>query len=103
MQAEETAARPDGRRLKLAALLGAAVLAIPGAGIVSNAFAAEGGSGSSSTEQQQQAPADGEAFPVQTQDENAPDGRDCPEENGGSGSGSGAGNGESGTSADTAL
>jgi hypothetical protein len=103
MQPKETAARPDRRRLKLAALLGAAVLAIPGAGIVSNAFAAEGGSGSPST--QQQAPADGEAFPVQTQDENAPDGRDCPEENGGSGNGngSGRGSGESGTSADTAL
>ena len=32
MQPEETAARPDRRRLKLAALIGAAVLAIPGAG-----------------------------------------------------------------------
>ena len=96
MQPEETATRPDRRRLKVAALLGAAVLAVPGAGIVSNAFAADGGSGSSST--QQQAPASGDATPVQTQDDGTPDRRDCPEEDG-----SGSGNSESGSSADTAL
>ena len=69
------------------------MLAVPGAGIVSNAFAADGGSGSSST--QQQAPASGDATPVQTQDDGTQDRRDCPKEDGGSG--------QSGTSADTAL
>ena len=81
-------------------MLGAAALAIPSAAIVSSAVAADGDSGSSST--QQQAPSGYPGVPAQAQDENAPDGRDCPREEG-SGSGGSSESSGSAPSADTAV
>jgi hypothetical protein len=105
MHSEERTPRPSHGKLKIAAVLGAAALAVPGAGIVGNAIAA---GGDSAPAPQHQAPGPGIAAPVQAQDEDGrdrggPDGRDCPEKDG-SGGGSGSGGSGSGvTSADTAV
>ena len=73
-------------KLKTAGLLGAAVMAIPGAGLITNAMAADGGSSSSTTTVQQEQP-----------DRQRPDREDCPEKDGrGGGSGSGSGSSSSG-------
>ena len=65
-------------KLKIAGLLGAAVLAIPGAGLIGNAVAADTSSSpSTTTVQQEQAPPG---------DQQRPDREDCPEKEGGSGS-----------------
>ena len=66
----------DKRKARLAAILGAAVLAIPGGALVSNALAADGASAD--------APA---STPIQQEDQ-GPD-RDCPEKDGSGGQGSG--------------
>jgi hypothetical protein len=102
MHPDDTTTEPQRRgRVKLAAVLGAAALAIPGGAMIGNAFAADGGSSGSSTTQQQQPAADGATVPVQAQDDDpGRDGRDCPKDEGGSGSGEGGGSG-SGTNPDT--
>jgi hypothetical protein len=79
-------------KLKLAGLLGAAVLAIPGAGLITNAVAADG---TSSTTTEQQAP---QLEPTQgSGDQQRPDRDDCPEKDG-QNDGSGSDGGGSGTS-----
>jgi hypothetical protein len=84
-------------KLKLAALAGAAVMVVPGAGLIQNAVAAGGATGSATTEQQ--AP---ELVPTQTQQQEQPDRprpEDCPEKDGQGGGGSGSGSsGDSGAS-----
>ena len=111
MDEENTTSRPDSsrRRLKIAGIATVALLAVPGGAVISNAFAADGGSASTTPAQPTQSQG-----PAQSQD-SAPQGRgegdgrgdhgDCPgkggEGQGGSG-GSGGGSGESGT-ADTAY
>jgi hypothetical protein len=83
-------------KLKLAGLLGAAVLAIPGAGLITNAVAADGSSSSTTTEQE--APLFEPAQSDEQQpDQPRPDRADCPEKDG-DGSGSGGNGGSSGTS-----
>ena len=102
MHPDDTTTEPQGRgRLRLAAVLGAAALAVPGGAMIGNAFAADGSSSGSSTTQQQPA-ADPAATPVQDQDQDGPGrgGRDCPKDQGGGGSGAGSGSG-SGTTPDT--
>ena len=70
-------------KVKLAALLGAAVLAVPGAAVVGNAVAADGSSSAA------QAPALTPVQDSQPEQQERPD-RDCPEK-GGSGSSASAG------------
>ena len=78
-------------KLRLAGVLGAAALAVPGAALVSSAVAADGG-GSSSSQTTQQAPPEDPGFaPIQEsqpdrQPQDRPD-RDCPKDRDGSGSG----------------
>jgi hypothetical protein len=91
MDADQTTPTTTGgnRRLKLAAVLGAAALALPGGALIGNAFASDGGS--STTAPSQQAPAD-PGFVQEGQqpdDERRPDGRDCPKDRQGNGGGSG--------------
>lgn len=93
-------------RMRLAAVLGTAVLAIPGGFAIGNAFAADGsGSSSPSTPSTQQQPADSQALPARDeardQDGGGPDGRDCPKDQGGGGSGSGSGGSGGTTTPDT--
>jgi hypothetical protein len=105
MDQDNTANR---RRLKVAGIAAAAVLAVPGGMAISNAFAADGGS----------TPSSPTAVPVQTQGDPQPygdgaqppadrggapgDRRDCPPGEGGSGSGDGDGaQGSSGSTAYT--
>ena len=93
-------------RVRLFAVLGVAVMALPGAGLIGNAVAADGGSSSSTTTQQ--AP---DFAPTQsTQEQQQPDrdrgGKLCPEKDGegsGSGSGSGDSSGSSTNPSGTAL
>ncbi len=89
MDEENTTSRPDSsrRRLKIAGIATVALLAVPGGAVISNAFAADGGSASTTPAQPTQ------SRPAQAQDP-APRGDhgDCP----GMG-GSGSGSGESGT------
>jgi hypothetical protein len=117
MDEENTTSRPDSsrRRLKIAGIATVALLAVPGGAVISNAFAADGGSAATTPAQPTQSQG-----PAQTQD-SAPQGQgdgdgqgprgdhgDCPgkggEGQGGSG-GSGSGSGESGSTgtADTAY
>ena len=69
-----------GGKARLAAVLGAAALAIPGGMLVGNAFAAGGESGATT------APIQQIQDPYAPAQDERPDGRDCPEEEGGGGS-----------------
>jgi hypothetical protein len=104
MDQDNTANR---RRLKVAGIVAAAVLAVPGGMAISNAFAADGGSPSSSPT----------AVPVQSEGSPQPygDGAQPPADRGGApgdrgdcppgegGSGSGGGDGAQGSSGSTAY
>jgi hypothetical protein len=85
MDADQTA--DSRRRMKLVAVLGAALLALPGGFAIGNAFAADGSSEASTSTIQQE----------QDDDADRPD-RDCPKEDGGDSGGEG-----SGTSTTTSL
>ena len=76
----------DSHKAKLAAVLGTAALAIPGGMLVSTAFAAgDDSSGGTTTDVPVQQTQD----PYAPSQEERPDGRDCPNEDGGNaGSGS---------------
>lgn len=95
MDAEETQGPEPRRRMKLAAALGVAALALPGGALIGNAFAAGDGAGTTAPAVQE-APADPGFAPVQESDPL------CPEDEGGAGSGDSEGS-SSGTSAETAL
>jgi len=106
MDEENTTSRPDGsrRRLKIAGIATVALLAVPGGAVISNAFAADGGSASTTPAQPTQSqPAQAQAPAPQGRGEGDGQGPrgdhgDCPGMGGsGSGSGSGGGSGESGT------
>jgi len=101
----------DADKRRLAAVLGAAALALPGGALVGNAIAADGGTGSG-TSTTQEVPADPGLAP--TQDEAQPDqprgdDPDCPKRDGEGAGGSGSGSSDdsgsgSGTSTEgTAL
>jgi hypothetical protein len=64
MDEENTTSRPDSsrRRLKIAGIATAALLAVPGGAVISNAFATDGGSTSSTPAQPSQ------SQPAQVQD-----------------------------------
>jgi hypothetical protein len=116
MDEENTTSRPDSsrRRLKIAGIATVALLAVPGGAVISNAFAADGGSPSTAPAQptQSRQPAQSQDSARQERgegDRQGPRGDhgDCPgkgEGQGGSG-GSGSGTGESGGTgtADTAY
>ena len=88
----------DADKRRLAAVLGAAALALPGGALVGNAIAAGGdtGSGASTTQQAPPdpgfAPTQDEAQPDQPRDEADPD---CPKDGRGPGPGPGSGGGGS--------
>ena len=118
MDEENTTSRPDSsrRRLKVAGIATVALLAVPGGAVISNAFAADGGSASTTPAQptQSQQPAQSQDSAPQPRGEGDGQGPrgdhgDCPGMGGGgrggSGSSSGSGSGESGTTgtADTAY
>ena len=89
MDSNDTPRRSTSRRTRMAVVLGAAALALPGGALIGNAVASDGAPGSS-TAIEQQAPGTGFA-PVQESqpDRERPDVRDCPKEDGnGGGSGS---------------
>ena len=71
MDEENTTSRPDSsrRRLKIAGIATVALLAVPGGAVISNAFAADGGSASTTPAQPTQS-----QQPAQSQD-SAPQGR----------------------------
>jgi len=89
------------RRWKIAGVITAAVLAVPGGAVISNAFAADGGDATSpSTQSSQSVPAQSETPAPQQRGDGDPGGRgdhgDCPGKDGDNGSGSGE-SGASGT------
>jgi len=94
-------------KLKVAGLLGAGVLAIPGAGLIQSAVASDGTSSSTATEEVVQpgfAPVQEEQAPQERPDgeRRAPGGRLCPEKDG-EGGGSGSSSSESGAAAPAEL
>jgi len=110
MDEENTTSRPDSsrRRLKVAGIATVALLAVPGGAVISNAFAADGGSPSTTPAQptQSQQPAQSQDSAPQPRGEGDGQGPrgdhgDCPgmggEGQGGSPGSSGSGSGESGT------
>jgi hypothetical protein len=105
MEEDQTTNRTS--RAKLAGVLGAAALAIPGGALVSNALADSGSSGSTQAPAQQQLAPTQDANPYAPAQGERPDGngrgpggRDCPEEEG-NGGGSGSGSGSGSTAPDT--
>ena len=113
MDEDNPTSRPDSsrRRLKIAGIATVALLAVPGGAVISNAYAADGGSPSTTPAQPTQSqPAQAQDPAPQQQGEG--DGRgprgdhgDCPGMGGEGQGGSGSGGGESGTTgtADTAY
>jgi hypothetical protein len=110
MDEENTTSRPDSsrRRLKIAGIATVALLAVPGGAVISNAFAADGGSASTTPAQPTQSQQPAQSQDSAPQERGQGDGQgprgdhgDCP---GGGGGGSGSGSGESGSTgtADTA-
>ncbi len=103
MDADQTTPTTTGgnRRLKMAAVLGAAALALPGGALIGNAFASDGGSSTTAPSSSRQAPADPGFVQEEQQPDNErrPDGRDCPKDRQGNGKGGEAG----GSGSSTAL
>jgi hypothetical protein len=88
---------PSGRRrLKVAGIAAAAVLAVPGGMAISNAFAADGGDASSSSTPAQAIPAQGET-PAPQQERGDRDHGDCPGKGGGQDDQGGGQSGATGT------
>ena len=94
-------------RLRLAALLGAAALALPGGVLIGNAVAAGGDTSPSRSEQQFSDPGFAPVQETQPEegsgDDRRPDGRDCPKDGQGDGRGSGSGGSGGSGSSGTAL
>ncbi len=110
MDEEHTTSRPESsrRRLKIAGIAVAALIAVPGGAVISNAFAADGGATSTQPAQPSQSQPSQSQNPA-PQQRGEGDGRgprgdhgDCPGM-GGKGQGDSSGGGESGGTTGTAY